>query len=184
MGPSGRRYKNHSSKTQDQTSLRHPQPNYRLKARSLSSTPLFNSLISSPTANLTMANTQPMRDMAAIARARGLRPLNAQGTLLENGYVDLPSSSHGEIVSLLSFVLSAPVAPDVNDAILLVEDDVVVHLPATLHARQDLGWAPPAQCIILRVNGLNKVRCLVGVPTGFAPETILVRTLNEFRSVL
>ncbi|KAJ7039297.1 hypothetical protein C8F04DRAFT_1255002 [Mycena alexandri] len=109
-----------------------------------------------------MANILP--DMAAIVRARGLRPLNAHGTRFEDG---------------------VRVPPGTMDAILLVENDVIVHLPTTLQARQFLGWAEPAVRIIFRVNGVNRARCLVGVPTGvFGPDTILVRTLDEFRAVL
>ncbi|KAJ7024927.1 hypothetical protein C8F04DRAFT_1130239 [Mycena alexandri] len=80
---------------------------------------------------------------------------------------------------------SVRVPPGTTDAILLVENDVIVHLPTTLQARQSFGWAEPAVRIIVRVNGVNRARCLVGVPTGvFGPDTILVRTLDEFRAVL
>ncbi|KAJ7024920.1 hypothetical protein C8F04DRAFT_1269798 [Mycena alexandri] len=106
-----------------------------------------------------------MQYMAVILRARGLRPLNAHGTRFEDG---------------------AQIPPAPNDAILALQDDVLVHLETTLHAREALGWARPGMCIVLKVDGVPPVRCLLDLPVqpAHGMETIRVRTLKGFHDAL
>ncbi|KAJ7024928.1 hypothetical protein C8F04DRAFT_149787 [Mycena alexandri] len=106
-----------------------------------------------------------MQYMAVILDARGLRPLNAHGTRFEDG---------------------AQIPPAPNDAILALQDDVLVYLETTLHARAALGWARPDMCIVLKVDGVPPVRCLLDLPIqpAHGMETIRVRTLKGFHDAL
>ncbi|KAJ7716022.1 hypothetical protein B0H16DRAFT_1701523 [Mycena metata] len=106
----------------------------------------------------TLTETTLMQYMAVILRARGLCPLNAHGTRFEDG-TRIPAG---------------------NDTILALQDDVLVSLETTLHAREALGWARPGMCIALKIDGLPQVRCLLDLPvqTAYGMETIRVFTLK------
>ncbi|KAJ7745376.1 hypothetical protein B0H16DRAFT_977917 [Mycena metata] len=113
----------------------------------------------------TLTEATLMQYMAVILRARGLRPLNADGTRFEDG---------------------AQIPPAANDAILALQDDVLVSLEKTLHAREALGWPRPGMCIIVKIDGVPQVHCFLDLPlqTSYGMETIRVFTLRGFHDAL
>ncbi|KAJ7716020.1 hypothetical protein B0H16DRAFT_1898543 [Mycena metata] len=73
-----------------------------------------------------------------------------------------------------------------NDAILALQDDVLMTLETTLHAREALGWTRPGMCIIVKIDGVREVRCFLDLPVQAVNgmETIRVSTLKGFHDAL
>ncbi|KAJ7745383.1 hypothetical protein B0H16DRAFT_1856389 [Mycena metata] len=127
-----------------------------------------------------------MKYMAAILRARSLRRSTRTALASRTGKSTslqpprCPPLARREFLTTVFF--SARIPPAANDAILALQDDVLVSLETTLHAREALGWARPGMCIIVKIDGVREVRCFLDLPVQAVNgmETIRVFTLKGF----
>ncbi|KAJ7166169.1 hypothetical protein C8R46DRAFT_1351581 [Mycena filopes] len=112
----------------------------------------------------TLTDERLLHYLDRILTHRGYRSLNVHGT---------------------RFADRAVVAPGHNDAIIVLERDVIAQLATTLEVRETFfGWPRPAIHIRLQLDGVRRARCLVGVLGRYGQQTLRARTLQVRRHAL